>query len=243
MVAAFCPLASSVYIYLKKNSSLRSFVKEHTDNGKTTEPAGFKQAFRDMSTYNKKPSCIANLLIYFTRRGLARMCFCFTVIATLVSWTNIPCNRFFFNRIWLLCIKLDPKERFKSICLATINWCRWRGCDRLKKKKKIKINIQNPIIEVSTWKYRNSAIYIKLWAFTVDIGSQDTKGARANGGKNSAEDNILEFLNLNFSRKVHTLTRARERGFPCSEIRLANQITIIYNTGSITKKDLSIESL
>jgi len=80
-------------------------------------------------------------------------------------------------------------------------------------------------------------IYIKLWAFTVDIGSQDTKGARANGGKNSAEDNILEFLNLNFSRKVHTLTRARERGFPCSAIRLANQITIIYNTGSITKKD------
>ena len=71
--------------YLKKNSSLRSFVKEHTDNGKTTEPAGFKQAFRDMSTYNKKPSCIANLLIYFTRRGLARMCFFFTVIATLVS--------------------------------------------------------------------------------------------------------------------------------------------------------------
>ena len=115
----------------------------------------------------------------------------------------------------------------------------------LKKKKKSKINIQNPIIEVSTWKYRNSVIYIKLWAFTVDIGSQDTKGARANGGKNSAEDNILEFLNenLNFSRKVHTLTRARERGFPCSAIRLANQITIIYNTGSITKKDLSIESL
>ena len=39
-----------------------------------------------------------------------------------------------------------------------------------------------------------------MWAFTVDIGSQDTKGARANGGKNSAEDNynILEFLNLNF---------------------------------------------
>ena len=68
----------------------------------------------------------------------------------------------------------------------------------LKKKKKIKINIQNPIIEVSTWKYRNSAIYIKLWAFTVDIDSQDTKGARANGGKNSAEDYILEFLNLNF---------------------------------------------
>ena len=85
IVAAFCPLASSVYFYLKKNSSLRSFVKEHTDNGKTTEPAGFKQAFRDMSTYNKKPSCIANLLIYFTQRGLAHMCFCFTVIATLVS--------------------------------------------------------------------------------------------------------------------------------------------------------------
>ena len=38
------------------------FVKEHTDNGKTTEPAGIKQAFRDMPTYNKKPSCIANLL-------------------------------------------------------------------------------------------------------------------------------------------------------------------------------------
>ena len=119
---------------------------------------------------------------YFTWRGLARMCFCFTVIATLVNWTNIRCNRFFFNWIWLLFIKLDPKERFKSICLDTINWRRWRGCDRLKKKKS-KINIQNPIIEVSTWKYRNSAIYIKLWAFTVDIGSQDTKGARANGGK------------------------------------------------------------
>ena len=166
-----------------------------------------------MSTYNKKFSCIANLLIYFTRRGLARMCFCFTVIATLVSWTNIRCNRFFFNRIWFLCIKLDPKECFKSICLATINWRRWRGCDRLKKQnKKIKIKIQNPIIKVSTWKYRNSAIYIKLWAFTVDIGSQDTKGARANGGKNSAEDYIYTWI-LKFSRKVHTLTRARECGF------------------------------
>ena len=56
-----------------------------------------------------------------------------------------------------------------------------------------------------------------MFVITVDIGSQDTKGARANGGKNSAEDNILEFSNLNFSRKVHTLTRARERGFPCSD--------------------------
>lgn len=81
----FLPCGFFCVFYLKKNSSLRSFVKEHTDNGKTTEPAGFKQASRDMSTYNKKPSCIANLLIYFTRRGLARMCFCFTVIATLVS--------------------------------------------------------------------------------------------------------------------------------------------------------------
>jgi len=195
-----------------------------------------------MWTYIKKPSCIANLVIYFTRRGLARMCFCFTVIATLVSWTNIRCNRFFFNRIWLLCIKLDPKERFKSICLATINWRRWRGCDRLKKKK-IKINIQNPNFEVSTWKYRNSAIYIKLWAFTVDIGSQDTKGARANGGKNSAEDYILEFLNLNFFQEgAYAHTRAWAR-LLYSAIRLANQITIIYNTGSITKKDLSSESI
>ena len=77
----------------------------------------------------------------------------------------------------------------------------------LKKKKKSKINIQNPIIDVSTWKYRNSAIYIKLWAFTVDIGSQDTKGTRANGGKNSAEDYILEFLNLNFQEGAYAHTR------------------------------------
>jgi len=143
------------------------------------------------------------------------------------SWTNIRCNRFFFNRIWLLCIKLDPKECFKSICLATINWRRWRGCDRL--KKKIKIKIQNPIIEVSTWKYRNS-------------GSQDTKGARANGGKNSAEDYILEFLNLNFPGRCIRLHVCMSAASVFRD-QLANQITIIYNTGSITKKDLSSESI
>ena len=128
-----CFLHSGFFcVFLSKKEFLSPKLRQRTywqwQNDRT---CGFKQAFRDMSTYNKKPSCIANLLIYFTRRGLARMCFCFTVIATLVSWTNIRCNRFFFNRIWLLCVKLDPKERFKSICLDTINWRRWRGCDRL----------------------------------------------------------------------------------------------------------------
>ena len=134
-----------IFIYKKEflSPKLRQRTYWQWQNDRTCV---FKKAFRDMSTYNKKPSCIANLLIYFkfTRRGLARMCFCFTVIATLVSWTNIRCNRFFFNRIWLLCIKLDPKERFKSICLATINWRRWRGCDRLKFFFFLKNQNQNP---------------------------------------------------------------------------------------------------
>ena len=46
-----------------------------------------------------------------------------------------------------------------------------------------------------------------MWAFTVDIGSQDTKGARANGGLNSAEDNILEFLEF-FQEGAYAHTRA-----------------------------------
>ena len=38
-----------------------------------------------------------------------------------------------------------------------------------------------------------------MWEFSVDIGSQDTKGARENGGKTVQKiDYILELFNLNF---------------------------------------------
>ena len=88
IVAAFCPLASSVYFYRKKNSSLRSFGKEHTDNmakRQNLQASSKLLVTCQLTERSLYKLCITNLLIYFTRRGLARMCFCFTVIATLVS--------------------------------------------------------------------------------------------------------------------------------------------------------------